>query len=190
MPRREERMFYLSNEFRAKLWAMNDVCKIGAAVTLLLGLQACGGKPPSKIVSNSSSVTLPTSPAVSPAVSADILAREPVANNAEVKHILIGWKALAAENGRVHERAAERSKADAEAEVATLMGKLKSGADFDSLMREVSEDEGSAAMGKVFQVSPDAQLVIEFRQISLRLNPGEIGVCESAFGFHIVKRYR
>jgi parvulin-like peptidyl-prolyl isomerase len=37
-------------------------------------------------------------------------------------------------------------------------------------------------------VTPDAQLVIEFRQLALRLHVGEIGVCESDFGFHIIKR--
>jgi parvulin-like peptidyl-prolyl isomerase len=31
-------------------------------------------------------------------------------------------------------------------------------------------------------------LVIEFRQLSLRLRVGEIGVCQSDFGFHIIKR--
>ena len=36
----------------------------------------------------------------------------------------------------------------------------------------------------------DVTLVIEFRQLSLRLNVGEIGVCQSDFGFHIIKRYQ
>jgi foldase protein PrsA len=103
---------------------------------------------------------------------------------------LIGWKELGVDDRRVHERAANRSKADAEQQVTAILDKLKAGSDFDSLMRELSEDEGSANSGKVFQVAPDAQLVIEFRQISLRLNVNEIGVCESDFGFHIVKRYR
>jgi foldase protein PrsA len=144
---------------------------------------ACGAKavPPPAV-----SAPAVVQPATSPAVSADILAREPVANNADVKHILIGWKELGVRN----ERAANRSKTDAEQQVTAILAKLKSGSDFDSLMRELSEDEGSANSGKVFQVAPDAQLVIEFRQISLRLNVNEIGVCESDFGFHIVKRYR
>jgi foldase protein PrsA len=144
---------------------------------------ACGAKsvPPPAV-----SATAVVQPVTSPAVSADILAREPVANNADVKHILIGWKELGVRN----ERASNRSKADAEQQVTAILAKLKSGSDFDSLMRELSEDEGSANSGKVFQVAPDAQLVIEFRQISLRLHVNEIGVCESDFGFHIVKRYR
>jgi parvulin-like peptidyl-prolyl isomerase len=55
-------------------------------------------------------------------------------------------------------------------------------------MKSHSEDVGSASSGRTFTVTPDAQLVIEFRQLSLRLNPGEIGVCQSDFGFHIIQR--
>src|SRR5262249_27535148 len=122
-------------------------------------------------------------------VSTDILAREPVANTASVKHILISWNDLAdAFGGRIDPRAAKRSKPDAEAQVRSLVQQLKAGADFDQLMKANSEDLGSAASGRSFTVTPDAQLVIEFRQLSLRLNPGEFGVVESDFGFHIIKR--
>jgi parvulin-like peptidyl-prolyl isomerase len=122
-------------------------------------------------------------------VSADILAREPVANTAQVKHILISWADLAeAFQGHQDERAAKRSMADAEAQVKSLMTQLQAGADFDLLMKQWSEDKGSAQNGRPFTVTPDAQLVIEFRQLSLRLNPGELGVCQSEFGFHIIKR--
>jgi len=55
-------------------------------------------------------------------------------------------------------------------------------------MKASSEDRGSALSGRAYTVTPDAQLVIEFRQLSLRLKPGEIGVCQSEFGFHIIKR--
>jgi parvulin-like peptidyl-prolyl isomerase len=56
------------------------------------------------------------------------------------------------------------------------------------LMEQWSEDKGSAKNKRPFTVTPDAQLVIEFRQLSLRLNVGEMGVCQSDFGFHIIKR--
>lgn len=123
-------------------------------------------------------------------VSADIMAREPLVNTAEVKHILVGWKDLA-ENyqGHMDPRAEKRTKADAEAAVRNLLAQLKSGSDFDSLMKANSEDTGSAQSGRAFTVTPDASLVIEFRQLSLRLHVGEWGVCESDFGFHIIKRY-
>jgi hypothetical protein len=128
-------------------------------------------------------------PAVSPVVSSDILAREPVANTAQVKHILISWNDLAdAFGGHIDPRAAKRSKTDAEAEVRSVVKQLKDGADFDAMMKAKSEDLGSASSGRAFTVTPDAQLVIEFRQLSLRLNVGEFGVIQSDFGFHIIKR--
>jgi hypothetical protein len=128
-------------------------------------------------------------PAVSSVVSSDILAREPVANTAQVKHILISWNDLAdAFGGHIDPRAAKRTKADAEAEVRSLVKQLKDGADFDAVMKANSEDLGSASSGRAFTVTPDAQLVIEFRQLSLRLSVGEFGVIQSDFGFHIIKR--
>ena len=126
---------------------------------------------------------------VSSVVSTDILAREPVANTAMVKHILISWKDLAdAYQGHLDPRAAKRTKAEAEAEIRSLVKQLQGGADFDTLMKANSEDTGSASSGRAYTVTPDAQLVIEFRQLSLRLNPGEFGVIQSDFGFHIIKR--
>ena len=116
-------------------------------------------------------------------VSADILAREPVANNAQIKHILISWKDKDAKDPRGQ----ARDKAAAEQHVTSLMTQIKAGADFDMLMKQHSEDPGSAS-GHVYPVSPDAQLVIEFKQLGLRLNVGEIGVVQSDFGFHVMKR--
>lgn len=126
----------------------------------------------------------------SPVVSTEILEREPVANSAKVRHILVGWAQLGeAYGGRMDPRAQKREKKDAEAEVTRLMGELKAGGDFEELMRGFSEDSGSAASSTPMTVTPDAQLVIEFRQLSLRLNAGEYGVCQSDYGFHIIKRF-
>src|SRR5687767_2144630 len=66
-----------------------------------------------------------TPPAESSVLSADILAREPVANTATVKHILISWNDLNdAFQGHIDPRAAKRSKADAEAQVKALVEQL------------------------------------------------------------------
>jgi hypothetical protein len=129
-------------------------------------------------------------PPMSPVVSRDILEREPLANTAQAKHILIGWRDLdeTTYQGRIDPRAAKRDKAAAEAEVKSLVEQLGGGADFDALMKAHSEDPGSASTGRAYEVRPDSQLVIEFRQLSLRLKVGEIGVVESDFGFHIIKR--
>lgn len=166
---------------------------VRASLTILalgVALGACPGTKggPSPMTANKMN-SGDLAPPVSPVVSADILAREPLANTATVKHILISWKDLAdAFQGHLDPRAEPRTKADAEAEVRSLVKQLEAGAEFDTLMKASSEDTGSAASGRPFTVTPDAQLVIEFRQLSLRLHPGEVGVCQSDFGFHIIKR--
>jgi hypothetical protein len=125
----------------------------------------------------------------SPVVSWDILDREPVANEVKVSHILIGWKDLAdAYGGNLDPRAEPRSRADAEAEVKSLVAALAGGADFDKTMYDHSEDRGTLATNPVLTITPDAQYVLDFRRLSLRLQPGEVGVCQTDFGFHIIKR--
>jgi len=161
---------------------------IAIAVTLAAAGVACSGAKGGPSINNKvGGNDLP--PPTSSVVSRDILEREPIANSAQVKHILIGWKDLAETyQGHLDPRAAKRDKAAAEAEVKAILEQLRGGADFDALMKTHSEDLGSASTGRSYAVRPDAQLVIEFRQISLRLKVSEIGVCESDFGFHIVKR--
>ena len=152
---------------------------------MLAAAMACGGSP----ATTTEPAPAATTPAEATVVSTDILAREPVSNRTQVKHILISWKDKAeAFHGELDARAAPRSRADAETVVRDLVAKLAAGEDFDALMQVSSEDTGSAASGRPFTVTPDAGLVIEFRQLGLRLSVGEVGVVESDFGFHIMKR--
>ena len=153
-------------------------------IALACVLAACGpGSKGGPTMGNHMTTPDPT-PVNSTVVSADILAREPVTNTAEVKHILIGWKDLEMKDAR----AAKRTKQDAEGQVRTVLDQLKGGSEFDAMMKQFSEDPGSANSARSYKVTPDAQLVIEFKQLGLRLKVGEIGVDESDFGFHIIKR--
>jgi peptidyl-prolyl cis-trans isomerase D len=68
------------------------------------------------------------------------------------------------------------------------MEQIKQGADFDALMKKYSEDPGSAGSARAYTVSPEAQLVIEFKQLGLRLHMNEVGVVKSEYGYHIMKR--
>lgn len=154
-------------------------------VVLVLLFVACGpGSPGGPTMNNRMNAPDPV-PQGSDVVSADILAREPVANRAQVKHILISWKD---KDSASHPRAKERTKEQAEAQVTSLVKQIEAGADFDMLMKQHSEDPGSASTARAYAVAPDAQLVIEFKQLALRLNVGEVGVVESDYGFHIMKR--
>jgi hypothetical protein len=165
------------------------------AVAFALLLIACGpgvkGGPTMNSKMNHDALT-PTETSTgedSPVVSHDIMARETLTNHAMVKHILVGWKDLGeAYNGHQDARGAKRTKAEAESVIQEALAKLKNGDDFDAVMKEYSEDSVSTSTGKPLEVKPDAGLVIEFRLLSMRLNVGEIGVCQSDFGFHIIKR--
>ncbi|MEO8840608.1 MAG: peptidylprolyl isomerase [Kofleriaceae bacterium] len=153
-------------------------------VLALMLLASCSGSPGGPNMKSSMNGAPDPVPQSSPVVSAEILSREPVANTAQVKHILIGWN-----DGESHDpRAAKRTKKDAEDQIKALMTQIAAGADFDALMKQWSEDPGSAGSGRAYTVSPDAQLVIEFKQLGLRLKVGEVGVVQSDYGFHIMKR--
>ena len=123
-------------------------------------------------------------PPPNPLESADILARQPVTQKAKVKHILLGWSEV---NGRIP-RALKRSRADLEKLVKDTVAKLKAGAKIENLMKQLSEDPGSSKTGESYDVTPDAQLVEPFKNLSLRLNVGEVGVVKTEFGIHIIKR--
>jgi peptidyl-prolyl cis-trans isomerase D len=128
-------------------------------------------------------------PPASAVISQDVLSRDPETSRSRVKHILIGWKDLAgAYTGEMDPRAAGRTKAEAEATVKSLMAQIAGGADFDTLMAAHSEDPGATTQPDGYWVTPDAKLVLEFRQLGLRLHVGEVGVVQSDYGFHIMKR--
>jgi len=116
--------------------------------------------------------------------SADILKREQVTAKAKVKHILLGWTAVHAED----ERGKKRDRKALETLVKATVAKLKKGAKIEPLMAELSEDPGSAKDGKSYDVSPDAGLVPPFKSLSLRLKVGEVGVVKTDFGIHIIQR--
>ncbi len=117
-------------------------------------------------------------------VSTAILARTPATASAKVKHILLGWADVHAED----ERGKRRTRAELEKLVKATVAKLKRGAAIEPLMAELSEDPGSATSGTSYDVTPDAPLVQPFKDLSLRLAVGEVGVVVTNFGAHIIMR--
>lgn len=126
----------------------------------------------------------PPPPPPDPLESAAILARAPVTDKAQVKHILLGYKDLHAGD----ERAKARDRKALDALVAKTLARLKKGEKIEALMAELSEDPGSATTGTSYEATPDARLVPPFKDLSLRLNVGEVGVVKTQFGFHIIQR--
>ena len=146
------------------------------------------------------SVTTPpaaTQPAVDTAAvdldafeSTDILVREAVADKADVKHVLIAWADLAAAYGQnMPEKAKTRTKAEATTLAAEILERATAGEDFVALMKEHSEDWGSAKTGESYPVTADARLVPPFKKLSLRLKKGEAGAVQTRYGWHVIKRF-
>jgi len=126
----------------------------------------------------------PPPPAPDSLESVDILKREPTTQKAKVKHILLGWSAVHADD----ERGKKRDRATLEKLVKDTVAKLKKGDKIEPLMTELSEDPGSAKAGTSYDVTPDAGLVPPFKNLSLRLKVGEVGVVKTDFGIHIIQR--
>lgn len=116
----------------------------------------------------------------------DVLARDARTNRAQVKHILIGWRDEA--HPDQDPRAAGRSRAEADALAARLLGRVRAGEPIEPMMIEFSEDPGSNGNGDAYEATPDAGLVFPFKRLALRLDVGEAGMVLSEFGWHVMKR--
>jgi parvulin-like peptidyl-prolyl isomerase len=124
-------------------------------------------------------------PPPDPLESAAILKREPQTQSAKVKHILLGWTAVHAPGDAKGEK---RDRATLDKLVKDTVAKLAKGDKIEPLMAELSEDPGSAKDGSPIEVTPTAGLVPPFKNLSLRLKVGEVGVVKSDFGIHIIQR--
>lgn len=70
-----------------------------------------------------------------------------------------------------------------------VLQRAKNGEDFAALAKEFSEDPGSKDKGGLYENTPTGQMVPEFEQAALALEPGQISpnLVESKFGYHIIK---
>ncbi len=83
---------------------------------------------------------------------------------------------------------ATRSKAEAEAQIASIAQELESGGDFAALARQHS-DCGSAQAGGDLGAFGRGQMVNAFEEAAFALGVGETSVVvETPFGFHIIRR--
>jgi parvulin-like peptidyl-prolyl isomerase len=125
-------------------------------------------------------------PPPDPIESADVLKRTETATKTRVKHILLNWKDN--NGGGDNEKAKKRTRAELETLVRATIAKLNKGEKIEGLMKDLSEDPGSAASGNSYEVTPDAGLVEPFKNLSLRLKAKEVGAVKTDFGIHIIQR--
>lgn len=123
-------------------------------------------------------------PPPDPLESADILAREPTTEEVEVQHVLIGWKEIPKRDPR----ATARTKAEADKLATDVLAQVRAGGDMVALMKQHSEDPGSADSGSSYPVDPTSPMVEPFKRLALRLAVDEAGLVKTAFGWHVVKR--
>jgi hypothetical protein len=126
--------------------------------------------------------------------SKEILDRPETAKEVTVQHVLLGWSWLAGDYRRMgmslDQRAEHRTETQADELAAQLLGRCQKGDKFEQLMREYSEDPGSAATGMVYTVDEKARFVASFKELSLKLKPGECGLVRSQFGWHLIRRFK
>jgi peptidyl-prolyl cis-trans isomerase D len=119
----------------------------------------------------------------------DILARDAVTKRAHVQHILISWNETGkAFEGHQDERGQKRTRQEADELAVKLLERVRAGEPMDALMKEFSEDTGSNKTADPYAVDSAAQLVFEFKRLSMRLNVGEAGLVKTVYGWHIIKR--
>jgi peptidyl-prolyl cis-trans isomerase C len=75
-----------------------------------------------------------------------------------------------------------------EAEAKDVLAKLKGGADFEKLAREISVDPSAKTNGGDLEYFTKGQMVAEFSDAAFKLNKGELSEpVKSQFGFHVIK---
>ena len=93
-------------------------------------------------------------------------------------HILIGMP----------QGATAEQKTEAKTRAAAVLKTVKAGADFATLARANSSDQGSAQNGGDLGFFPKGQMTPAFEEAAFKLKPGTVSaLVETPFGFHIIK---
>lgn len=83
---------------------------------------------------------------------------------------------------------ADRSKEDAQTQIAALRDKIAGGEDFGAVAREVSDCPSGADGGDLGEFRP-GMMVASFDKAAFGLEVGEMsGVVETPFGYHLILR--
>ncbi|MCB9894492.1 MAG: DUF4340 domain-containing protein [Planctomycetes bacterium] len=101
----------------------------------------------------------------------------------KVRHILISWKGKFA---GVNPKDPERTEEQAWELANDILARAQKGEDFVELQKKYNEDDSDPT--HVFDVSPTANLVKPFLRLASELKVDEVGIVESQFGIHVIKR--
>ena len=96
---------------------------------------------------------------------------------ARARHILIA----------VTPAASAQEKAVAKAKAEAILAKVKAGGDFVALAKQNSEDPGTKDKGGELGFFGHGELVKPFEDVAFALKPGEYGIAQSDFGYHVIQ---
>ena len=103
-------------------------------------------------------------------------------NYLHAKHILLATMDTSTQEKYDDTKIAEQTALSKE-----LLARAQSGEDFDALVSEYSEDPGSISQPDGYYFT-SGEMVSEFEDMTRSLGMNEIGICESTYGYHIIKR--
>lgn len=112
--------------------------------------------------------------------------QDPPPKKVRVQHILIAWDGTGVDSQK-----AKRTKDQAKAIMERVLAKSRSkSADWKQLQTDYNEDSGDKPEDahNIYDVEAGARLVKPFLDCSMKLGKGQVDVCESKYGYHIIKR--
>jgi hypothetical protein len=156
---------------------------------LLLASMACDrsdpAPPPTALASAPASTPAPTPPAPTPTPPPASPSQDVAPPDAMIaQHILVAYK-----SAKRAPKGVTRTKAEAKGRAQEARSKSTTGTAFEDLVKEYSDDSGSAArlgsLGKFRKTDMDPA----FGAAAFALKVGEVSdVVETPFGFHVIKR--
>ena len=118
---------------------------------------------------------------------ADYVSDEQVKQNYEENYLHAKHILLATMDTSIQEPYDDAKIAEQKALADELLARAQGGEDFDAMVAEYSEDPGSQAQPEGYYFTA-GEMVAEFEDTTRSLGMGEIGMCESTYGYHIIKR--
>ena len=115
-------------------------------------------------------------------VSDDMVKQNFEENYLHAKHILLSTMDTSTYESYDDEKIAEQKALADE-----LLARAQGGEDFDAMVAEYSEDPGSISQPDGYYFTA-GDMVPEFEDTTRSLGMNEIGICESTYGYHIIKR--
>jgi peptidylprolyl isomerase/peptidyl-prolyl cis-trans isomerase D len=104
-----------------------------------------------------------------------------MADSAKASHIMISWKGLATAGEITRTKEEAKSLADS---IEKVVRKDKS--KFVELVAQFSSDQASAAQGGDLGYFRPGMMITDFNDFVFNNKPGDIGVVESEYGYHVI----